>query len=60
MSMTQERKEYIFSRWDAIDENRKRIIFNEFILKSRGFYTQQVFLTFLENKLRQHMEKRGS
>jgi hypothetical protein len=51
MSMSQERKEYLYSQWDIMDEDKKPSILNEFRMKYRGFYTQQIFLTFLENKL---------
>lgn len=45
------RKEYIFSRWDAIDENVKRMIFNEFKLRHNGCYTEKDLLNFLEKKI---------
>ena len=50
-TMSQERKEFVFSQWDTIDEHKKNVIINEFRMKYRGSYTQQIFLTFLEQKL---------
>ncbi len=49
--MTQQRKEFVFSQWDMIDEPQKNAIMNEFRMKYRGTYTQQKFLLFLEQKL---------
>jgi hypothetical protein len=49
--MSQERKEYLYFQWDTMDEDKKPLILNEFRMKYRGLYTQQIFLTFLENKL---------
>jgi hypothetical protein len=51
MSMSLERQEYLYSQWETMDEDKKPFILNEFRMKYRGFYTQQIFLTFLENKL---------
>ncbi len=53
MYMSQERKDYVYSLWDATDEDKKHLMINEFRLKYRGSYTQQIFLTFLEDKLLQ-------
>ncbi len=49
--MSQERKEFVYSQWDMIDEGKKFVIINEFRMKYRGSYTQQIFLDFLEQKL---------
>ena len=45
------KKEYIYSRWDSTTEDTKRLIFNEFRMKHRGYYTEKAFLCFLEKKL---------
>ena len=57
MCMSQERKEHVYSLWDSTDEDKKYLIINEFRIKHRGSYTQQIFLTFLEDKLLQNFNE---
>jgi len=51
------RRECILSRWDAIDENLKRLLFNEFKFKHNGCYTERDLLNFLEKKLLGSLQK---
>lgn len=51
MRLRVDRKEYIYGRWDLIDDEVQRAIFSEFKMKYRGFYTEKEFLRFLERKL---------
>jgi hypothetical protein len=46
-----DQKEYIYRRWDLINDEVQRAIFSEFKMKNRGFYTEKEFLSFLERKL---------
>lgn len=51
MAIPREHKEYLFSLWDAADEQEKRTIAEEFRKKYKGTYTQKDFLDFIEQHL---------
>jgi hypothetical protein len=50
MCTPQTRKECIFSRWDATDDDMQLVIFEEFKKKYKGCYTERDLLNFLEKK----------